>query len=233
MRVGDGVIMQTDRQLQHPLLCADCEEILNKNGETWVNPKLATVKDGFPLYEILIRRQAAAEDEAGGIYFAVENGDIDVEKLTHFALGIFWKAAVHSWKGKERSPMIELGPYADRIRVWLRSESPFPRNVSLSVMLARADRALVAFTGPVERPPKVWRTFWLYVPGISFVLSVGRLIEAEMRETCIHENPTHPIFVADDVMGAVWTRLKEQYQESRKTRGYLEAKVKRSLKQES
>ncbi len=181
----------------------------------------------------MIRRPTAAEDEAGAIYFAVENPDIDVEKLTHFAMGIFWKAAVHSWKGKERNPMIELGPYADRIRLWLRSESPFPRNVSLSVMLARADRALVAFTGPVERPPKAWRTFWLYVPGVSFTLSVGRLIEAEMRETGVHENPAHPIFVSDDVMGVVWKRLKLQYEESRTTRGYLEAKVKRSVKQNS
>jgi hypothetical protein len=233
VRVGDGFIMHTDRQMQHPLLCVECEQILNKGGEMWVNPKLATVKQGFPLYDILMKGSAAFQDEAGGIYFAAENPHIDIDKLAHFSMGIFWKAAVHSWKAKERKPMIALGPYADTIRIWLRAESPFPKNVALSVMLARPNRAVVAFTGPVERRTKGWRTFWLYVPGVSFTLSVGRLIESEMRETCVHESATHPIFVSDDVMGVVWKRLREQYQESRRTKGYLEAKARRSLKQDS
>ena len=157
VRVGDGFIMLTDRQMQHPLLCVECEEILNKGGEMWVNPKLATVTQDFPLYDILMKGPAAFQDEAGEIYFAAENPHIDIEKLAHFGMGIFWKAAVHSWKAKKGTSMIELGPYADTIRVWLRGESPFPNNVSLSVMLARPERALIAFTGPVERRTKTWR----------------------------------------------------------------------------
>jgi hypothetical protein len=77
--------------------------------EMWVNPKLATIQKSFPLYDIVMRGPAAHADEKGGLYFAELNPEIDVEKLTHFAMGIFWKASVHSWKGKERSPLIELG----------------------------------------------------------------------------------------------------------------------------
>ncbi|PYT55261.1 MAG: hypothetical protein DMG43_03790 [Acidobacteria bacterium] len=219
MRVGDDVVMLSDRQLQDYLLCAECEDILNKRGEMWVNPKLATVKDGFPLYEILIKGPAAHEDEDGGLYFASLNPELEVEKLTHFAMGIFWKAAVHSWKGKKRSPMIELGPYGDAIRLWLRGEGTFPKNVCLTVMLSRADRTLVVLGGPAPQSTKRWQSYFLHVPGVVFTLHVGKLIDLEMRVSCFHENPTHPIFVSDQVMGALWKRMGDQYRESRKTKG--------------
>ena len=45
MCVANGVVMVTDRQVQDYLLCLECEEVLNKGGETWVNPKLATIKE--------------------------------------------------------------------------------------------------------------------------------------------------------------------------------------------
>lgn len=84
VRVGDGVISHTDRQVQHPLLCLECEQILNKGGEAWVNPKLATVKDGFPLYDILMKGPAEAPD----IYYAANNGPLETktEKCRMFGL---------------------------------------------------------------------------------------------------------------------------------------------------
>ena len=227
--IGNGIVMHTDRQIQHPLLCLDCEDILNKGGETWTNPKLFDRKIGFPLYEMVIKLPAEYE-RAGGLYFAAQNPEIDVERLTHFALGIYWKAAVHSWKGGETDPLIELGPYAEALRLWLRGEESFPKNVSLGVVLSRPDKALAGLHGPVEAESGRWRTFLLNVPGAMFMLSVGRLIPIEMRYSCFHENQQHPIFVSDEVTDAVWNRLSGQYGESRKTQKYLEAKAERALK---
>jgi hypothetical protein len=230
IRVGDDLVMHTDRQMQDYLLCPACEDILNKGGETWTIPKLATMTKSFPLYDILIQRPAVGHDETWTMYFTAENPEIDVERLTHFAMGIFWKASVHSWKGGEKSPMIQLGPYSDEIRLWLRGESSFPKNICLDVMLSRPERALIAITGPLESTRKGWRTFFLYVPGIVFNLQVGKTIEPEMRATCFHEDPTHPILVADAITDMVWQRLGKQFHESRKTKGYLAAKAARSLK---
>ncbi len=233
MRVGDGVVIQTDRQLQDYLLCLECEDILNKGGEMWVNPKLATIQKSFPLYDIVMKGPAAHADEKGGLYFAALNPEIDVEKLTHFAMGIFWKASVHSWKGNEKSPLIQLGPYGETIRTWLRDESAFPKYVCLTVLVARPENALIVLTGPTERLPGRWHSFSLSVPGIMFTLEVGKQIDLEMRMTCFHENPMHPIFISDDVMGVAWNKLGEHFRESRKTKGYLAAKAKRSLKKDS
>ncbi len=233
MRVANGVVMQTDWQVQDYLLCLECENILNKGGEMWVNPKLATVKDGFPLYDLLMKRPPAFQDGKGAIYYAAQNPFIDVEKLTHFAIGIFWKAAVHTWKMGREKIRIELGPYAEPIRLWLRGGLPFPKSVNLAVAVARAENALVILTGPVKQSTKRWQSFSLQVPGLLFTLHVGKLIDLEMKNCCFHEEPSHPIFVSDEVMGALWRRVGDHYRESRKTKGYLAGKAKRSRKSDS
>jgi hypothetical protein len=135
VRIGDGVIMHTDRQLKGYLLCTGCEDVLNKGGESWVTPRLARIDKAFPLHDLVMKAHAGFRDQNGGIYYAATNPDFKVEKLTHFALGIFWKAAVHSWSGSKTEPMIELGTYAETIRTWLRGETGFPKDVSLTVTL--------------------------------------------------------------------------------------------------
>jgi hypothetical protein len=228
MRVADGVVMQTDWQVQDYLLCLECEDILNRGGEMWVNPKLATIQKTFPLYDILMKGPAAHADDLGGVYLAAVNPGMDVEKLTHFAMGIFWKAAVHTWKIGREHIRIELGPYAEPLRHWLRGGGSFPKNMNLAFAMARPENALVILTGPVKQSPKRWQSFSLHVPGLLFTLHVGKLIDLEMRVCCFHENPQHPIFVCDDVMMALWTRVGEHYRDSRKTKGYLAGKAKRN-----
>lgn len=230
MLVASDAVMLTDQQVQDDLLCLKCEDILNKGGETWVNPKLATVKDSFPLYDLLMRVAPVFQDEKGGVYWASQNPDIDVDKLTHFAVGIFWKAAVHTWRiGKEKI-RIELGPYADPIRLWLRGECSFPGNVNLTLAMARPESTLVVLTGPTKQSTKRWHSFSVQVPGLLFTLHAGKLMDSEIKECCFHQDPAHPIFVSDDIMGALWGRIGDQYREARKTKSYLEAKAKRPTK---
>jgi len=221
-------VMQTDRQVQDYLLCLGCEDILNKGGEMWVNPKLATVKDGFLLCDLLIKGPAAFQNGKGAIYYAAQNPHIDVEKLTHFAMGIFWKAAVHTWRIGKETIKIELGPYAEPIRSWLRGEQPFPKSVNHTLAVARPENALVILTGPTKQSTQRWKSFSLQVPGLLCTLHVGKLIDLEMKNCCFHEEPTHPIFVSDEVMGALWKRVGDHYRGSRKTMGYLAEKAKRT-----
>jgi hypothetical protein len=233
VRVGDDVVMHTDRQIQDYLLCERCEDLLNKGGENWVNPKLATIEKTFPLYELVMKSYPAYEDQHGGIYYTSTNSNLDVEKLTHFALGIFWKAAVHSWSGSKTEPMINLGKYADMIRTWLRSESDFPDDVTLTVTLAKPETALIFVQQPVEIPGMPWKRYRFCVPGAIFSLNVGPEIENRMREICFHQVLEHPIFVSDEVMAAVNARLGKDFVESRKTESYLRQRVRRQKDREA
>ena len=117
VRVGDGVIIPGGREVKAPLLCLDCEDILNRGGEMWVGPKLAWV-GRFPLFDMARKCSGNfTADGIQGLYYASSNPEIDVEKLTHFALGIFWRASVHSWKKNKGKPMIDLDAYGEPIRL--------------------------------------------------------------------------------------------------------------------
>ena len=226
IRVGDGVIMPTDRQTRSYLLCEECEDILNNGGETWTIPRLATIDGTFPLFELLASEPPVfcAGDET--IYIVGTNPRIDVEKLTHFALGIFWKASVASWRLDEKEPMINLGPYADGLRGWLAGETAFPRHIWLSVSVSKPGQALITLNAPIQSEFKDWPTYLLHVPGVLFILSVGRSVPMEMRKTCFHESPGHPIFVSKDIIGKFGGFLGAHFRDSRKTKAYLKLKAK-------
>ena len=131
-------MLPTDEQVQTYLLCDDCEEILNSGGERWVVSRLLTVEKRFPLYDLLTQQKPDFSEDGFLVYFAAQNPQIDTDKLMHFALGVFWKASVHSWDPKETDPLIELGPYSEKIRLWLRGEGEsLSTSMSLPSSLAR------------------------------------------------------------------------------------------------
>jgi hypothetical protein len=229
IRVGDGYVIPTDRQIKTYLLCLDCEDILSKGGETWVCPKLAWVDRSFPLYDLL---QAAGgyivDADKEGLIWAANNPAIDVEKIVHFAMGIFWKAGVHSWKGGDSKPMIDLGGYEEEIRVWLRGEGAFPKNMTFNFCVSRPERAQLTIGQPVEVPVRklgrTWRHYRLHLVGAMFSINVGETIELEERMFCFYRRPSHPVLVSDIVTGVLARKNAEHFAESRKTRAYLKSK---------
>ncbi len=117
------VMMQTSRQLQDRLLCKLCEDVLNVGGEQWLLPLLARIDQTFPLLGIVEKFPPHQVDGEWKGYAAFRNPEIEVDKLIHFAMGVYWKASVHSWTGSSREPRIELGPYREKVRTFLRGET--------------------------------------------------------------------------------------------------------------
>ena len=195
--VNSRFIMHTSRQTKHLLLCRECDNSLNKNGENWIIPKLAHPDGRFPLLDTLQEIPPDAEKAEFKIYGTAKNPSIDVQKIAHFAMGIFWKASAHSWAADDNAPKIDLGPYRDSVRDFLRGKARFPANVSLHVFIAPRDRALITIGEPCRGRAEIYRNFSFYVPGVEFGLYVGKQITNEIRQLCFHENPAHPIVVYD------------------------------------
>jgi hypothetical protein len=227
VRVGDGVVVPTDRQVQDHLLCSSCEDLLNKGGESWVNPKLATTAQSFPLYDILTSQPAAVDDGDNVVYFAANNPLFKCDALTHFAVGIFWKASVHSWKRGKVEPMIELGPYEDELRRWLLGETGFPDHICLVVELSKPARAQITLNPPFEKCREGWRTFFMHLLGASFTLEVGSGIDPNMRKFCFYRNAAHPVLVSEELTALTERHLAKHFSEQRQTRAYLLARTKR------
>jgi hypothetical protein len=189
--------VQTSRQTKTYLLCRRCEDIFSAEGEKHITPLLAKEDKSFPLFDLLIRVPPDLITEKATAYAAIRNPNIPVEALTHFALGIFWKASVHHWQGSKTENQIQLGPYEEKIRLFIREPRrvPFPENVALMISVLHPQNVTLLMNLP-EKGPRGdgFRNFRFYVPGILFVLSVGKLVD---REFCFQSNPLHPIFVSD------------------------------------
>lgn len=226
IRLGDGKVFPTDRQTQDYLLCQDCEQRLNQGGEAWLSPRLATVERRFPLFDLLTKRQPAWVEKGVGIYMVADNPEIKADNLAHFAMGVFWKAAVHSWREGDRSTKIELGPYADPFRRWLLGEDQFPKNVCLQIAISPPDRAQILFIEPYEGKRSQWRSFFLYVLGVLFVIHVGRAI-VDAAELCFYQNPGHPIWVSEKIDSDFEKVFVRQFRSSYKTQAFLKAKHRR------
>jgi hypothetical protein len=191
------VAMQTSRQLQHPLLCRDCEDILNRGGETWLLPLLATIDKKFPLLDLIEQFPPDVLDGDLRAYAISRNPRIEIDKLIHFVMGVFWKASIHSWEGGKSSPRIELGPYLEGVRTFLLGETQFPQNMALVLCVSPRENALISISLPYQNSERAVHSFTFHVPGLLCVLNVGKMLRPEMRHVCFATNSAHPILVAD------------------------------------
>jgi hypothetical protein len=213
--ISSTLVIESDRQLQDHLLCLDCEDDLNKGGEMWLLPLLSQHKGPFPFYELLTKFPPDVTDEGAAGYAAAKNPEIHSDKLAHFAMGVFWKAAVHSWSGSRTEPMIDLGDYAEPIRKFLRGEMKFPDHMALTIGVLPPPAQQISFHNPYRGPNTKWHNFSFYIPGIEFYLAVGERVDDSLRNDCFVCNPAHPILVFDfsrDIEGIikpVWAKARK------------------------
>jgi hypothetical protein len=136
-------------------------------------------------------------------YAAARIPEIDVRKLTHFAAGIFWKASVHSWRGDETTPLIELGKYRESLGLFLRSEAPFPEKMALIVGIVPPPVKTVNFCYPYRGSASGHHNYLFHIPGIEFALLVGNTIPAAEKANCFASNPLHPMIVSTGISEAI------------------------------
>ena len=215
------VVMHTSRRVKDYLLCAPCDNFLGQKGENWLLPRRATMSGSFPLFEILRRVPPDVNEQDSQGYAAARNPGIDVAAITHFAMGIYWKASVHSWSSNETEPYIKLGPYSEQLRRFLRAELPFPEHMVLVVgALPHASR-FIHFVAPYRGSNTAHRNFVFAVPGMQFNLLVGKGIPPETREICFCRNPFQPIVVADPA-GEMKDVYREVSREAHRSKRLLE-----------
>jgi len=195
--ITSELVIESSRQLQDHLLCLQCEDMLNKGGEQWLLPLLATLQGKFPFYDILTKTPPEASDGNDILYAAAKNPDIQTDKLAHFAMGVFSKASAHSWSGCRTEPLIDLGPYQEPVRKFLRGEAGFPDKMALVIGVLPPPVTLISFHQPYRGSADRWHNFLFYIPGIQFSLCVGNGVTVNIRESCFVSHPLHPILVTD------------------------------------
>jgi len=193
--LNSKTIKVAEGEVSFPLLCSDCEQRLSKDGENWLLPKLANKDRTFPLYDILVTGTPDAVFDGRAAYACSRIDNFAFRKITNFAIGIFWKASVHSWKPDVRKTRIDLGRYREQFRLFLLNKGPFPKNATLSVGVSPPQDATSTFNLPHLTHKHPHFSYLQVIPGMVFVLNVGNRLCPEDRDTCFFSNPIHPLIV--------------------------------------
>jgi hypothetical protein len=118
-----------------------------------------------------------------GKYRAADIG-IDVESFAYFALSVVWRGAVHQWRfpNGQVSTKLDLGPYEERIRLYLRGKTPFPHDICAVILMVSSDREGREVWGvPTQFAERGVQNFRLVTRGVVFRIALGNSISEELR----------------------------------------------------
>jgi hypothetical protein len=96
--VSSTKIKRTGKAITDYVLCEPCDNSLNKYGEGWVSRHTARADGSFLLQAKLNAAKPMGTIGKRIFYAGSKIQDVQMDKLIHFAIGVFWKAAVHKWK---------------------------------------------------------------------------------------------------------------------------------------
>src|SRR4029077_11863372 len=137
----------------------------------------------------------------------------------------------HSWVKHSKNSRIDLGPYGEPLRKFLRDEGDFPEEMTLLVGIVPPDKKITTFIEPYRGSAKEYYNYVCYVPGVQFVLFVGRMVPEADRECCFLRNPLHPLTIVDlyDTVKEIYQQQTAKAHRAAKLLNYWEVKKKKGL----
>lgn len=201
---------RTSRPIVDYVLCAECEDLFSKNGETWVGANMAR-EGSFPLRDPVQKAIPIESDRDYAVYASAQIPEINVDKLVYFGLSVFWHSSAHVWKGIEGLASIELGPYQKPIRQFLRGEGAFPANTVVAIKLWPDNPSLFAHF-PMRLQSKGFHYFYFHIPGIEFLLCTRQRIPTSVRSLCAQTQPLRPIIVERGINKSAIKMMAQTFQ---------------------
>lgn len=177
-------------RLAEHFLCPECEDRLNKNGETWTLRNAYRGKSTFPLRDAISQAPVILSLSQTHRINAKSFPTVDLEKLIYFGASIFWKASARQWWALDHPTQLEFGLYEDCLGQFLLGKRPFPERASLLINLSGNPNphvgAIYPYGGGRVQGTRQYR---FAIPGIAFWLHLGQ-IPAPLRAMCAHHSAT-------------------------------------------
>lgn len=192
--VGRKVTAVTSRQVKDYLLCGDCEQLLNSNGEKWAAGNVWNGSD-FQLRNRLNLAMPLFPLQDSLAYSGTRVG-VDMDKLGYFGASLFWRAGVHVWNVGfgEWSTKLDLGEWEEPLRLFLLGSAPFPANAVLIATVCSDDESAGCFMTPGKRHGRIVG-FGVTVLGIRYMLLT--VIDSVFRELCCMQSGRRLLFARD------------------------------------
>jgi hypothetical protein len=203
------------KQVKDYVFCGDCEQCFGK-AETWIKPMLPEVGGPFSMRERLMKQAPIDKTADWELYKTASNPEINVDKLTHFGIGVFYKGAVHPWNNGTPEPYLKLAPEEqEALRQYLLGLADLPKNMALSVTV---DSLPVVWQGMIQpyraEPLGGFKRYVFYIPGIFFQLLIGDGVQDAVPN--FSADPKHLILV-EDVSHPMRNTAREQTANAKRT----------------
>ena len=194
------VSMFSGKQASDYLLCGVCEQRFNQGGEAYLIANSWHSPEDFPLQQWLLEKgPVRGSTERFAAFEVAEDPQIDREKIAYFGTSVIWRAAVHDWHMPSGHPKrISFGRYEDGFRRYLLGETEFPEEAAMLVFVSPSKDEMqnnfVTF-------PWLWKReggfhqYKLVVPGITYILCVGKMVHQDFRDSCLSKSANGAIFM--------------------------------------
>ena len=214
----EGSVQSSKQQRAH-LLCRTCEAILSREGEDWIFRHGMKSDGSFPLADLLrtYRPSVGTLEEHTRLYESDLIPEINTSAITHFAVGIFWKASLYPWN-TDRTIPVNLAGYDDGFRGFLLGEAEFPQDAVLTVCVREGgviDR--LTHTPHGVQGPAI-SNYQFPIPGFSFVLTIGKNIPPRTSQYCFVRGLGKPIVTTLAVEQFLFDRAQRAVTRARKRR---------------
>jgi hypothetical protein len=185
------------------LLCGECQERFNRNGESAVLRLLGPSARETPL---LRRLENATPFRLlpDQLLMAVYSGravGIDTTSFAYFALSVAWRAAVHAWRLPDgtRSAPCDLGSHEEPIRRYLMGEAPFPAETAVVMTVCSDEASRNGWAAPAQGggPHLGCSIYRIQVLGVVLAVWLGANIPPHVRLLCCGSSPDRPVVKAD------------------------------------
>jgi len=188
--------MRCSLQVKDYVLCSDCEELLNRNGERWVINNCYN-GSAFPLRSALTKVNPVVSGLDCQAFSCAATPSIHLDDLVYFASSVFWRASVHEWHVKGGTPAsIDLGrTYEDSFRLFLKGDGPFPKDAAIWVFVSSNPDPLGAFYFPCAGRHATHRSYIFAILGIEFILFVGKGMPIGTRRACSFRSPQKYLYL--------------------------------------
>jgi hypothetical protein len=181
---------QSSYQVMDYVFCHDCELLLSKRGEDYVM-RLIHQNNKLPLLELLNSYGPGLDVGEFRFYSGDMTPGIDRQQIAYFAVSVFWRAAVHTWRQEDvKTVSIKLAP-AERelLRQYLLGNTDFPEDAALLTYACSDGLSQRMFWMPGENERTKDRTFLLGVRGITFFFGIGESAPILVKRYCMINSP--------------------------------------------
>jgi len=180
-------ILSTSFQYQKSYLCQECERRFSNFGEKWTIPQL------LHNHKFLLRQNVKSCPSIPAFehfFDCSASKDVDCNKLGYFATSIFWRAAATTWPGigGEPTTRIALGSYEEDLRAYLLGQAEYPRNSAITLIIGNDDDLECLQCAALPSGGRHRDGFFKYklqLPGVLFVLYLGKKIPKDIRSQCL------------------------------------------------